>query len=86
MSSMKTRHGVEWAPTIYKSTTVTTARGSSTDVVTVWARTVDSKGTRTDSYNTYISNGGTQVASSRKDGDRFHKAMCEIAKERLENQ
>lgn len=81
---MKTRHGAEWAPSIYKSTTVTTARGSSADVVTVWSRTFDHKGKRQDSYDTYNSNGGIQVASTRKDGDHYHKRMCEIAKETLE--
>lgn len=81
---MKTRSAVEWSPSIYKSTTVTTARGSSTDVVTIWARTIDQRGKRSDSYNTYISYGSMQMGYSRKDGDHYHKRMCEIAREKLE--
>lgn len=84
MSSVKTRSAVEWAPSIYKSTTVVTERGSAADVVTLWGRCIDSKGKRADRYHTYISYGAMQMGYSRKDGDYYHKRMCEIAKERLE--
>jgi hypothetical protein len=85
--SAGTRSGAagKWTPTIYKSTTVHTKKGSQTDVVTLWMKTIDSHGVRRDSYNTYISHRSSmQVAGSRKDGDHYHKRMCAIAKEELE--
>jgi hypothetical protein len=79
-----TRNAVPWAPFIYKSTTVRTEKGSTTDVVTVCMQMLNPEGKRRMFYNTYFSNGGMQLGYSIKDADHYHPRMCKIAKEELE--